>query len=301
MNGDIGAQFPLTSSIPFSLRVSLKKGRATEAIAMARVTGDPVKTIINRFGDLRPNKVSLKRVAARAQGTRGLTFLKLSPCQTRARSLMREVVRVTFKNDDETLFDEDQISYTAFSAEFADGVPKFAMMKIGFSRHSIERFIERTEVPVDQAILPYLDEEALHIARIFMQWLPTNAEKQPIVFGFKGEDVVYTGLRHQRGVWVNSIDRSDVVSTYQLISDDGHDGGLYVNVRTHLNEETMKPNILTRYMDYKLNRISEPSESDPSDAGDTTGSPCAASTSFDLIEPVDSPEIERKNDDALKP
>lgn len=148
-----------------ALRVSLKRGLARQAITMAERSVADVPGLIRMASDLRPNAKSAERLAERIARRSGVARVALTPDRKGLTFVLRSVRDVEARVTGETAFHETGLIYLRVRVGLVGRKLGFHLSAASFCRHALERLVERSDIPLDAALLPRVDAEALAIFR----------------------------------------------------------------------------------------------------------------------------------------
>lgn len=218
-----------------SLRVSLKRGLAREAIRHAAAAEADIPRVVAACRDLRPNARAVERHAQRLGRmpgvvgiTRGAEGLVL---------VLRNVRAMVSRDGSEELFTETTLFYTRMAVRRDRLGTGFKLSRASFCLHALERLVERTEVALDRPLLPVVDAEAARLLR---------GVARGDTIGDDGDWHLRAG---QPGTWSGSLDRSAPEADWGLSY--GHDEACIVvfAARTFLSPAEMRPTLWLRWRD----------------------------------------------------
>lgn len=225
-----------------ALRTSLKRGLARQALAEAGRQGADLPGLFGLAAELRPNPKGLERMAARLAVRAGMVRVALSPCRRRLAFTARALHRVEARVGGETAFHEAGLIYLRARAEMAQGRLGFRIRAVGFCGHALERLVERSEVPLDRALLPVVDAEA---GAIFRSW-------------DRGAWIVEGGDEFHRaaapGLWAGGHDGMAADPDWGLATRDLPPVPIF-SARTFLGPGQMRPTVYLRWKDDPACRI----------------------------------------------
>lgn len=216
-----------------SLRVSLKRGLARQAFAMAERADADIPTLFRMAAELRPNKKSLDRVAARIKARPGIVRVTLNADQKGITFIARMARDVEARVEGATAFQEAGLIYLRVRVVFGWQGVGLQLSASNFCRHAVERLVERSAIPLEEGLLPQLDREA---AALFRNW-------DCAALIAEAGDEFYPAVAS--GIWAGGHDEmavgadwglSDLVGRLPLFS-----------VRTFLSEAEMRPTIWLRW------------------------------------------------------
>lgn len=207
------------------LRRSLSRGLAREVFQLAdRADGDMARLLRQTF-TLTSNAKNRQRIATRIRRQHGVVHVARHgdglACVLRTH-------RVMILTDDEgEQFRERVLFYTRVTAQRAKFGMDFAMTRATFSRHAVERFVQRSDCPLAD-LLGQIDSEALSILR--------GASDR-----IDHDDRAYHKAG-QPGVWAGQQDTSEVGAHWPLsYRSEAHRWIPTFSARTFLSQNEMTP------------------------------------------------------------
>lgn len=218
-----------------ALRVSLKRGLARQAITMARRAAPHLPGLFRCAADLRPNRKSVERIAARLKSRPGvIRAARTGDCKGLT-FIVREVRSVEARVEDQIVFEETGLIYLRAGVRLAGSRLGVHLSAVSFCLHALERLVERSDVPLQSALLPQVDAEAL---AIFRAWA-------------RGGVLTDTGDEYYPaaapGVWAGGHDELSMDPDWGLSNPKGH---LPIfSARTFLSEAEMRPTVWLRWKD----------------------------------------------------
>lgn len=216
-----------------ALRVSLKRGLARQAIGMAERSPADMAVLIRTASELRPNAKSAQRLAARIAGRAGVVRAALTRDRKGLTFIARTVRDVEAQVSGETAFHETGLIYLRVQVGLAAGRMGFQLSAVSFCRHALERLVERSDLPLDAALLPQVDAEAV---TIFRGW------EHAARIAEAGDDYYPAAYP---GVWAGGHDLMALDPDWSLRNASGH---LPVfSARTFLSPAEMRPTVWLRW------------------------------------------------------
>lgn len=218
-----------------ALRVSLKRGLARQAIAMADRTAPDMPGLIRLAAGLRPNAKAVERVAGRLHGRPGVVRVARTRDGKGLTLVMRAVRSIEARVDGETLFHEIGLMYLRAKVGLIGSSLGFELSAVSFCGHALERLVERSDLDLHTSLLPQVDAEALAILR---GW-------------DRGALIVDDGDEYYPaatpGVWAGGHDEMALDPAWQLVNACGR---LPVfSARTFLSAAEMRPTLYLRWTD----------------------------------------------------
>lgn len=154
-----------TFARPRSLRVSLKRGLAQQALAVAGRDSADLAALFAVAAGVRPNLKGLERMATRLAARPGVVRVALTADQRGICLTARALHEVEARVAGETAYRETGLVYLRARVEPGRGTTAFRLTAVSFCRHALERLVERSDLPLDAPLLPRLDGEARAIFR----------------------------------------------------------------------------------------------------------------------------------------
>lgn len=226
-----------------SLRLSLKKGLARQAIEAANRTSADLPALFRLAVDLRPNPKGLERLALRIKGRPGVSRVALAPKEKALTFIARAVRDVSARVEGEQVFRETGLIYLRARVGLVGPSIGFHLSAVSFCQHALERVIERSCLPIDHPLLPQIDEEA---RAVFRAW---DRDARII----DGDDEFYpAGLS---GLWVGGHDELGMEPDWNLFNTSG--SVPVFSARTFYSENEMRPTVWLRWKDDPTCRIAQ--------------------------------------------
>ena len=217
-----------------ALRVSLKRGLARQAIAMAEQAGTDLPGLFHMAAGLRPNAKAVERLALRLKAQPGVTRVALAPGGRALSVTMRAVRALEARLDGAALFQETGLIYLRASERMSGRGVVMDLCAVTFNAHALERLVERSDVDLRLALLPQVDAEA---QAIFRGW------RRATGFDDGGDEYQRAALP---GLWAGGQDEMALDPDWGLCGP----GRLPVySARTFLSEAEMRPTVWLRWRD----------------------------------------------------
>jgi hypothetical protein len=219
-----------------TLRTSLRRGLARQAIVMAgRKTAD-FRALFDMASSLRPNRKGLERMAERLKAQQGVVRVALGAEGKTLVYTARALRDVEARVEGETAFCETGLIYLQVRVGLQGGCILFRLRAVGFCQHALERLVERSSVPLDSALLPHVDAEAV---AIFRHW-----SRAALIVD--QDDHFYPA--GTAGVWAGAHDAMGFDSDWPLVTETAPTVPLF-SARTFLSEAEMRPTVFLRWKD----------------------------------------------------
>jgi len=225
-----------------ALRVSLKRGLARQAIAIAERTAPDLPGLWRMAAGLRPNAKALQRLASRIKGHRGVTRVALARDGRGLALTARAVRQVEARAEGQTVFHETGLIYLRAQVALARGVTTIRLCAVSFCGHALERLVERSDLPLEAALLPRVDAEA---QAIFRGW-----ERSALILD-EGDEYYPAATP---GVWAGGHDEMAPDPDWNLIPDGAPMLPMF-SARTFLSPDQMRPAVWLRWRDDPACRI----------------------------------------------
>ncbi len=143
-----------------SLRLSLKRGMAKQAIELASKTSPNLLPVFRVSAALRPNAKHLERVARRIQQQTGICRVAYARGRTGINFTARMARPIDLQMDGQVAFREIGLIYLRVKVCWRRASVGFGLDAVSFCQHAIERLVERSSLPLDDKLLAHLDSEA---------------------------------------------------------------------------------------------------------------------------------------------
>ncbi|MBP9185220.1 MAG: hypothetical protein KBF78_18975 [Fuscovulum sp.] len=216
-----------------ALRASLKRGLARQAIAAADRCRPDLPGLIRMAAGLRPNPKGVERMAARIKAHPGVTRVTAARDGRSLTFIARLVRMVDARVGGDTVFHETGLIYLRCRVGMMGQGLSFELSAVGFCCHALERLVERSDLPLDRALLPQVDAEAQQILR---SWDSGSGIVED------GDD--YHAARTE-GVWAGSHDLMALDPDWNLTNRCGRMP--VFSARTFLSPAEMRPTVWLRW------------------------------------------------------
>jgi hypothetical protein len=224
-----------------SLRMSLRRGLARQAMAHAAQDDADVPAIIAAGRALRPNPKSRARLARRLKRMGGIVRVLQGAEGRNLVVILRNCCNVLTRSGTQDLFRESALVYTRLELLPVRGRTRFHLTRASFCLHALERLVERGPVALECPLLPAVDAEAVALLR----GLVSGAD-------FVDGDDAYCPARVP-GVWAGSHDHAALEGEWGLVRACDRacdDPGVPIfSVRTFLGPGEMRPTVWLRWRD----------------------------------------------------
>lgn len=216
-----------------SLRVSLKRGLARQAITTAARTAPDIAGLIRVAAELRPNAKAMERTAGRINGKPGVVRVAITKDRKGLTFITRAVREVEAQTEGETLFRETGLIYLRVRVGFTGAGVGFHLSAVSFCCHALERLVERSDIDLQSALLPRVDTEA---QTIFRNWSRDALIEET-------GDEFYPA--ETPGLWAGGHDEMALDPDWSLVSPCGRLS--IFSVRTFLSSAEMRPTVWLRW------------------------------------------------------
>lgn len=224
-----------------SLRESLKRGLARQAIDAADRAAPDLPDLLRMAAGLRPNAKARERVARRLKLRPGVSRVVLARDGKGLSFTIRAVRALDTRVGGRTAFHETGLVY--LRAEVRNPGPSIdcRLSAVSFCGHALERLVERSDLDLRAALLPQVDVEA---EAIFRGWDRAARIED-------AGDEYYRAARP--GLWAGGHDEMAPDPGWNL---SGGRGALPLfSARTFLSEAEMRPTVWLRWRDDPLCRM----------------------------------------------
>ncbi|ADE85043.1 hypothetical protein [Rhodobacter capsulatus] len=227
-----------------SLRVSLKRGLARQALSEAGAVPIDMARLIALASDFRPNRKALDRLGGRIGRLPGVVRVRLCPDPLRLVVVTRAPHGVVTCHAGVEQFREESLLYVRMEVGIEAGRVMFGFTALSYCLHAIERLVERTDLPLHQPLLPVLDAEAC-------------AGFADLMAGRELTEAEATFLPAQaEGVWVVSSDWMAFDTDWGLTCLEPRGIPMH-SIRTFLAPEQMRPTLWLRWRDNPTCRMAQ--------------------------------------------
>lgn len=224
-----------------SLRLSLKRGLARQALSDAGKATPDMPLLFQMAAGLRPNRKGLERLAARIKDRPGVCRVALTKDGKALTFVTRARREVTAQVEGEQLFHETGLIYLRSEVGMIGSTLAFQLSAVSFCGHALERLVERSDLPLDRPLLPQVDDEA---RAIFRGW-DRNARIT------EDGDEFYSAATP--GLWAGGHDELAMEADWNLFNTSGRVP--IFSARTFLSPSQMRPTVWLRWKDDPTCRI----------------------------------------------
>lgn len=215
------------------LRHSLKRGLAREALNQASASDANLPKIFQALRDLRPNQKARMRFVRRIGRHPGVITASAAAGLKHIVLVVRNVREVVSRKSGQDLFTEKALIYTRIVAFPGRRTTGYAIARLSFCAHAIERLVERSAYDL-APILSTLDAEA-------------NRGLGQIAGDLTISDSDDHYLTSRQGVWAGSLDQTDPEEEWDVVCTNPDVAIPIFSVRTFLNEDLMQPMVWLRW------------------------------------------------------
>lgn len=219
-----------------SLRISLKRGRAREAVSQAQRSEADIPSCIAMAKAFRPNTKARSRLAQRLLRRPGIVAVRCNDDQGLS-LVLRNTRHLLTRKDAADVFGEISLVYTSMILSVAYGSVMFSLQRASFGLHALERLFERSALSLDHPMLPAVDAEA---SRLFCN---SRSEKT-----FCEDDDTFISAKTD-GLWAGSWDHCAIEEDWNLRMVDPGALVPVFSARTFLAPEQMRPSVWLRWND----------------------------------------------------
>lgn len=215
------------------LRLSLKRGFAAQAVADAGKVRVDHRVVFSDLCGIAPNRRATERAVSRLRKRAGVVRAGIS--EDAVVVTLREACDMLTRHDGVDAFREEVLIYTWVTVMNGKGMVRYRIHRASFSRHALERLIERSTCALGAGFLDTIDREAAcALARIDHGNLIAH------------HDDDYLDARAD-GVWAGSMDLTAPDPDWGLTRDDACIPTF--SARTFLGPDEMKPAVWLRWRD----------------------------------------------------
>ncbi|MBW0158411.1 hypothetical protein [Sedimentimonas flavescens] len=215
------------TAVSASLRKALKRGLARQAMQCAEREQAEISEIISELRGRPLGEKARTRLARRLRNRAGVVRAAMTPDLKSIILVLRNVRNVLTRSDGVDLFSEPQLVYTRLVVTSGRTLIRFAIDRISFCAHALERLVERSSCGLS-FFLDVVDQEASRLLR----WIASDR-----VLHESGD--CYLGCEH--GVWAGSLDEAEPEPGWFLRVDPEARRMPIFSIRTYLGEAQMKP------------------------------------------------------------
>lgn len=218
-----------------ALRLSLKRGLARQAIAMAERDAPNLPGLFRLAAGLRPNAKAVERLALQLKVRPGVTRVSMARNGKALTFTTRAVREVEARVEGETVFQETGLIYLRAAVGMTGPMLGFHLTAVSFCAHALERLVERSGVDLQSGLLPQIDSEA---QAIFRGWDRAARIEE-------AGDEYYPAATS--GLWAGGHDEMGLDADWNLLNACGR---LPIfSARTFLYEAEMRPTVWLRWKD----------------------------------------------------
>jgi hypothetical protein len=225
-----------------ALRLSLKRGFATQAIARAEQSSADLSGLVRIAAELRPNPKAVSRVAARIKARPGVVQIAATVDRKGLSFVARMIREIETRVMGEPVFEETGLIYMRARVSAASKGVGFHLSAISFCRHATERLVERADPDLSLGLLPEIDGEA---RAMFRAWEGGRT------FDEAGDAYCPAAAA---GVWAGGYDDLGMDPAWGLVSATTASVPIF-SARTFLSEAEMRPTVWLRWKDDPACRI----------------------------------------------
>ncbi|HEV8035592.1 hypothetical protein [Yoonia sp.] len=215
-------------------RLSLKRGYARDAVSRARKEPANVRDIMLKIREIRPGLKARIRLVKQIKKMPGVITGSYSSSGT-VRTVYREVVAMQTRHEEEELFTEDVLLYSAVFAESTRTRRSLHIARVSLNYHAIERLIERSDCEIGPGFLGLIDREANHILKELARDMCISHNEDEFI------------RSSYCGVWAGSIDASR--PDPEWFASEADPKAPIFSVRTFLSPDEMHPSIWMKWND----------------------------------------------------
>lgn len=213
-------------------RLSLKRGYAREAVSLARKKPANVRDIMLKIREIRPSLKARMRLAKQIKKMPGVITGSHSSSGT-VRAVYREVVAMQTRHEEQELFAEDVLLYSAVFAESTRTKRNLHIARVSLNYHAIERLIERSDCEIGPGFLELIDREANHILKELARDVSITHNEDEFI------------RSSYCGVWAGSIDASR--PDPEWFASEADQKAPIFSIRTFLSPDEMHPSIWMKW------------------------------------------------------
>lgn len=217
-----------------SLRRSLKRGVARQALHSARQKEAPADKIFAALREMKPNRLAMERLVQRLRRVPGVVRAGIGAEGRGVVVVLRNVRDTVTRTDATDLFSEYVLMFTRVWAIPVRGLVQMHINRMTFCLHALERFFERSPSRLDPQFLAVADAEAVTLLRA----------------GAFGTRIEHDGDLYLRaaacGVWAGSQDATPPEPEWGTLAISCA-GVPTFSARTFLSPDEMKPEVWLRW------------------------------------------------------
>lgn len=225
-----------------ALRLSLKRGYATQAITRAGQASADLSGLVRIAAGLRPNPKAVSRVAMRIKARPGVVQIAASADRKGLTFVARLTREIETRVTREPVFAETGLIYLRMRVTASSMSVGFNLSAISFCRHALERLVERADPDLGRGLLPVIDGEA---CTMFRAWENGRTFEE-------ADDTFCPAVA--AGVWAGGFDDLAMDPAWGLVSTTTASVPIF-SARTFLSEAEMRPTVWLRWKDDPACRI----------------------------------------------
>lgn len=215
-------------------RLSLKRGYAREVVSLARKKHANVRNIMLKIREIRPGLKARIRLAKQIKKLPGVITGSHSSSGT-VRAVYREVVGMQTQHEEQELFAEDVLLYSAVFAESTRTKRSLHIARVSLNYHAIERLIERSDCEIGPGFLELIDQEANHILKELARDVSITHNEDEFI------------RSSYCGVWAGSMDASRPDPEW-FVGEEDQKAPIF-SIRTFLSPDEMHPYVWMKWND----------------------------------------------------
>ena len=217
-----------------SLRRSLKRGLARQAMQQARASDADSDKIFAALQQMKPNRLAMERLVHRLRRLPGVVRAGIGAEGRGVVIVLRNVCEAVTRTDATDLFAETALLYTRVGAVAQGGSVQFGINRATFCLHALERLVERSQCLFAPCLLSAVDVEAVALLRT----------------GTTDTKIEHDGDSYMRavtpGVWAGSFDATPAEAIWGKAATPSI-GVPTFSARTFLSPDEMKPAVWLRW------------------------------------------------------
>ena len=148
-----------------SLRRSLKRGLARQTMQHARTADADSDKIFAALRKMKPNRLVMERLVHRLRRLPGVVRAGIGAEGRGVVIVLRNVCETVTRAEAADLFSECALLFTRVCAVAQRDSVQFGINRATFCLHALERFVERSQSPLDPSFLAAVDAEAVVLLR----------------------------------------------------------------------------------------------------------------------------------------
>ena len=148
-----------------SLRRSLKRGLARQAMQRARAADADSDKIFAALREMKPNRLAMGRLVHRLRRLPGVVRAGVLVEGLGVVIVLRNVCETLTRTEAPDLFSEFALLFTRVCAVAQRDSVQFGINRATFCLHALERLVERSQSPLNPSFLAAVDAEAVALLR----------------------------------------------------------------------------------------------------------------------------------------